>query len=255
MSIKLLVQHAENSTLGWGWFWERSPLVFWFSTLVFRNVPGTVPQSVPICGFKSIYFNLDRAPKIQDSVLLNYWDSFFSDLAFNFLRKLRPIFFSNSRNRCVLRLAVPRMFLCFPWHSFQLQLIFKCCHLLREKCSTVMKTEIFWNFKWLLECNEMPFFRWRNSFQSLTVNWVELMNTIHTKLMKNRTFISPIYNFSLPGHIVVYTPSQGTNTEKNLIMSTIKAKTPTLARIKQLFFHFIPNRPRLFHLSTENVRA
>ena len=48
----------------------------WFFTFVFRNVPGTVPECVRICGFKRNSYNLDRAPKKRDSVLLNSWDSF-----------------------------------------------------------------------------------------------------------------------------------------------------------------------------------
>ena len=48
----------------------------WFSAFVFRNVPGTVPERVRICGFQRKSSNLDRAPKMRESVLLNSWDSF-----------------------------------------------------------------------------------------------------------------------------------------------------------------------------------
>ena len=51
-------------------------VVPWFSTFVFRNVSQTVPECVRICGFKRNSSNLDRAPKMRDSVLLNSWDSF-----------------------------------------------------------------------------------------------------------------------------------------------------------------------------------
>ena len=61
---------------GWGFFWESSSFVPWFSTFVFRNVPGTVPECVVICWFKRNSSNLDRAPKMRDSVRLNSWDSF-----------------------------------------------------------------------------------------------------------------------------------------------------------------------------------
>ena len=61
---------------GWGSLWESSTFVPWFSTFPFRNVPGTVPECVRICGFKRNSSNLDRAPKMRDSVLLNSWDSF-----------------------------------------------------------------------------------------------------------------------------------------------------------------------------------
>ena len=60
---------------GWGSFWESSSFVPWFSTFVFRNVPGTVPEWVLLCWFKRNSSNLDRAPKMRDSVRLNSWDS------------------------------------------------------------------------------------------------------------------------------------------------------------------------------------
>ena len=61
---------------GWGSLWESSSFVPWFPTFVFRNVPGTVSECVRICWFKRNSSNLDRAPKMRDSVLLNSWDSF-----------------------------------------------------------------------------------------------------------------------------------------------------------------------------------
>ena len=61
---------------GWGSLWESSSFVPWFSTFLFRNVPGTVPECVVICWFKRNSSNLDRAPKMRDSVRLNSWDSF-----------------------------------------------------------------------------------------------------------------------------------------------------------------------------------
>ena len=47
-----------------------------FSTFVFRNVPGTVPECARICWFKRNSSNLERVPKMRDSVLLNTWDNF-----------------------------------------------------------------------------------------------------------------------------------------------------------------------------------
>ena len=46
----------------------------WF--LVFYvSFPGTVPENVRTCEFKRNLSNLDRAPKMQDNVLLNSWAS------------------------------------------------------------------------------------------------------------------------------------------------------------------------------------
>ena len=75
-SIKLLAQQVENSSSGWGSFWERSPLGSWFSTSLFHYLPGVVPKNVSFCGFRWNASNLDSAPKMRDSVLLNSWDSF-----------------------------------------------------------------------------------------------------------------------------------------------------------------------------------
>ena len=61
---------------GWGSLWESSSFVPWFSTFVFRNVPGTVLECVCICWFERNSSNLDRASEMRDSILLNYWDSF-----------------------------------------------------------------------------------------------------------------------------------------------------------------------------------
>ena len=66
---------------GWGSLWESSSFVPWFSTIVFRNVPGTVPECVRICRFKGNSSNLETAPKMRDSVLLNSWDSFLVPLS------------------------------------------------------------------------------------------------------------------------------------------------------------------------------
>ena len=61
---------------GWESLWESSSFVPWFSTFVFRNVPGTVSECICICWFKRNSSNLDSAPKMRDSVRLNYWNSF-----------------------------------------------------------------------------------------------------------------------------------------------------------------------------------
>ena len=128
---------------GWGSVWESSSFVPWFSTFVFRNVPGTVSEFVLICGFKRNSSYLDRTPRMRDSLLLNSRDSFFVDSACYLLRKLSDIFLVNSRNGRVSWLAVPRMFLlCFSCNGCQLSFVCQRCHLLEGKCYAVMKTEL-----------------------------------------------------------------------------------------------------------------
>ena len=67
---------TEGPTSGCRSSWERPPFCSWFSTFVFWNIPGTIPECVRICGFKRNSSNLDRAPKMRESVLLISWDSF-----------------------------------------------------------------------------------------------------------------------------------------------------------------------------------
>ena len=69
-----------------------SPFGSRFSTFVFRNVPGTIPERVSNCGLTRNPSNLDKAPKMRDSVLPNSLDSFSIDSAFNLLRNLCDIF-------------------------------------------------------------------------------------------------------------------------------------------------------------------
>ena len=73
-----------------------------------RNSSGECPYP----RFKRNSSNLARAPRMGDSVLLNSWDSFNSEAAFNLLRNLRDVLLSKSGNGCALWLAVPMIFLC-----------------------------------------------------------------------------------------------------------------------------------------------
>ena len=133
---------------GWGSLWELSSFVPWFSTFVFRNVPGTVSECVVICWFKRNSSNLDRASEMRDSRNAGLYPvellgQFFSDSAFNLFKNLCDIFLVNSRNGRVSWLAVPRMFLlCFSCNGCQLSFISQRCHVWREKCYAVMKTEL-----------------------------------------------------------------------------------------------------------------
>ena len=64
--------------------------------------------------------------------------------------------------------------------------------------------------------------------------------------------IFPIYTFFLAGNIIVYMPSQSTNSEKYFRDYNIKAEVPTPAGNKHFSIHFFPHRTRPLHLSTEN---
>ena len=129
---------------GWGSLWESSSFAPWFSTFVFRNVHGTVPECNYICGFKRNSSNLDRAHKMRDSVLLNSWD--------NFLVTLPSI----SSETCVISSSFilrTQVFRDWPFLGFSsriflvtaanFRLFLNVAIFLKGKCYAVMKTELF----------------------------------------------------------------------------------------------------------------
>ena len=54
----------------------NDPSGFPFSELLFLDVPGTATEQLRTCGFRRNSSSLDKAPKMRDSVRLNYWESF-----------------------------------------------------------------------------------------------------------------------------------------------------------------------------------
>ena len=123
---------------------ESSSFVPWLSMFVFRNVSGTVPECVRICWFRRNSSNLDKAPKMRDSVLLNSWDRFLLTLP-SFSSESRVIysslilgtdvfrdwpFLGCSSCVCVVTAANVRLFL-------------NVAIFLKGKCCAVMNTELF----------------------------------------------------------------------------------------------------------------
>ena len=128
---------------GWGSLWESSSFVPWFFTFVFWDVPGTVPEGVRICGFKRNSSNLDRAPKMRDSLLLNSWDSFLVNLL------------SISSKTCVMNSSLilgTDVFRDWPFLGCSLcvslvtaanfRLFLNVAIFFKGKCYAVMKTEL-----------------------------------------------------------------------------------------------------------------
>ena len=66
----------ENLASGQGSSRERSPVGFRYSELVFLDVSGIATEQVRTCGFRRNSSSFDRAPKIRDSVLVNFFESF-----------------------------------------------------------------------------------------------------------------------------------------------------------------------------------
>ena len=143
-SIEWRDWQTEGPTSGWGSLWESSSFVPWFSTFMFRNVPGTVSECVRICWFKRNSSNLDRAPKMRDSILLNSWDSFLVILP------------SISSETCVIYSSLilgTDVFRDWPFLGFSscdslvtaanFRLFLNVAIFLKGKCYAVMKTELF----------------------------------------------------------------------------------------------------------------
>ena len=61
---------------GMGWVWEQSIIGSQFSASLLLDIPGMVPERVHYRVLNRKMSNLDRAPKMPDTVLLIYWDSF-----------------------------------------------------------------------------------------------------------------------------------------------------------------------------------
>ena len=153
----------EGPTSGWGSSWEQSSFGSWFSTFVFRNVPGTVPDCVRICGFRRNSSNLDRAPKMRDSVLLSSWDSFSVTL------------FSISFETCVIYSSLilgMDVFRDWPFlgcsscvclvTAANFRLFLNDSIFLKVKCFAVMKTEFIFFVNLLEIMTKMWFFRINN---------------------------------------------------------------------------------------------
>ena len=124
--------------------WERSSFGSWFYTILFRKVPGTVPECVRICGFRRNSSNLDRASNMRDFVLLNSWGSFLVTLP------------SISSETCVIFSSLILGTDVFRDWSFlefsacvslvtaaNFRLFLNVAIFLKEKCYAVMKTELF----------------------------------------------------------------------------------------------------------------
>ena len=65
-------EHRFGTGIAYGTIPSGFP-IFWVNV---PGCPGTATEQVRPCGFMRNSSNLDKAPKIQDSVLPNSWDSF-----------------------------------------------------------------------------------------------------------------------------------------------------------------------------------
>ena len=129
---------------GWGSLMESSSFVPWFSTFVFRNVPGTVLECVCICWFERNSSNLDKAFEMRDSIRLNSWDSFLVILP------------SISSETCEIYSSLilgTDVFRDWPFLGFSscvslvtaanFRLFLNIAIFLKGKCYAVLKTELF----------------------------------------------------------------------------------------------------------------
>ena len=129
---------------GWGSLWESSSFVTCFPTFVFRNVPGTALECAVICWFKRNLSNLDRAPKMRDSVRLNSWDSFLNNLL-SICSETSVIYFSLILGTDVFRdWPFLRFSSCVSLvTAANFRLFLNVTTFLKGKSYAVMKTELF----------------------------------------------------------------------------------------------------------------
>ena len=101
-----------------------------------------VPENVPTSGFKRKFSNVDRAPKVRESVLLSSWGSFLINLPSISaeIYVMYPSIFPGTDVSC--------HWLFFEWScvfletSINLHLFLSVAILLKAKSSTVVKTEV-----------------------------------------------------------------------------------------------------------------
>ena len=189
------------------------PSWFWFSAFVFADVPGTVLESVRVCGFTKISSNLDGAHKMRDSVLLKYWN--------NFLVTLPSVF---SKTCLMYSSVIPGTDVFCDWlpvgcfSCLSVETTARFCRFLnvpslvkKETCSTVVGTELFVFLNRFGKITEICNFKKNNYSQSVQSTDSQRWK----KFPKNTVSVSPIYTFSLVGKIIVYTPSQRKIKEKS----------------------------------------
>ena len=205
---------TEDSSSGWGSFWDRSPVGSWFYASEFRDVSGTVPEFVRTCGFKRNSSSLDRAAKMRDSVLMNSRDSFLATM---------PSVSSETRDMYSSFILGKDVFGDWPLLgcSFCVSLTTAANFLF------FLNVAIFWtesnqhqkrlNYFFLLfnlkEEQECDFSKWatcRNLYSQLIIIKVIIL------ISNLSTFVSPINTFPLAGSIIFYKPSQGTKLGRGL---------------------------------------
>ena len=175
---------------------------------MFRNFPGTVLECVRICGLKRNLSNLDRAPKMRDSVLMNSWDSFLVT---------SPSISSKICLICSWLILGMDVFRDWPFRgcSFCVSLataanfgfFSQCCHIFEGKVlrsyEYCIRFHVLIKLEIIKKCRSSEKTTSRNQYSQLIIKMI-------LRISPFSTFIFPIYTFSLAGNITDYTPCQGT---------------------------------------------
>ena len=122
------------------WNWKQTQKQSFF----FRDKKSFVPECVVICWFKRNSSNLDRAPKMRDSVRLKSWDSFLVTLP-SICLETCVVYSSLILGTDVFRdWPFLGFFSCVSFVSAaNFRLFLNVAFFLKEKCYAVMKTELF----------------------------------------------------------------------------------------------------------------
>ena len=152
---------------GWGWLKESSSFVPWFSTFVFRNVPGTVPECVRLCGFRKTRLIWTEHPKCGTLSCWTPGTDFFGPLP-SISSETRVIFSSLVLGTDVFR---DWPFLGCSWcvslvtaasSDDYFRLFLNVAIFLKGKCYAVMKTELVFFVNQLEIITKIWFFRINN---------------------------------------------------------------------------------------------
>ena len=209
--------------------------------------PDRVRRACVSVGSREFCLIETDCPKCENSVLLNFWESFLVTLP------------SISSEGCVMySRLIPGTDMVRDW----LFLVCSSC----VSCETVanfrlfLKIAIFWEkffnrFEDWMTCFFVKINLWKEQKKLILNKWLVTNSQLIVKVEKirlnNSTLVSPIYTFSLAGNINVYRQSQKTYSDNYFNNFHYWEKILTLAGNKHLSNHFSHHRPRVFQLWTD----
>ena len=240
----------RDHRFGSGIVWGTIPI----GLLVSVIVPETATEQVQTCGFRKNLSNLEREPKLRDSVRLSSFENFIYS-AFNLFKNLGDVFLCHFWIKRVLQLTIPGIFRCFSRNCCYFPLFPQSCHETEGKILSARKTGL----KFFILINSDNFLLLWGKRVSIKCKQFDIkLGTIARSsnlYNNNTTLISAIYTFRWRETKLFTRQIEVQIGKCTLIILSLKGKQPTLAGNKHLSVHFFFHGARLFHLSTEKVQV